>query len=168
MVSEEQEPRPYIRRAQRVLQMVHELHKQGYQRLRIAPGMSPSDNSWRCSITPTANILATHGALLVDAGFAAHYTSAMDNNYFDWKDAAQNSARHLAAKFIQRYPEIAKAGLGSDWSYAGWYVEMLGFAEEGEFPVAYADWCGEPPTYLAKLGDRELPFPPPGEAEDTT
>ena len=35
-------PDPIVRRCQRVLAMVHELHKRGYQRLRIMPGMSPS------------------------------------------------------------------------------------------------------------------------------
>jgi len=45
----------------------------------------------------------------------------------------------LATKFIERFPKIAKAGLGEDWEYAGWYVQMLGFAERGEFPLAYSD-----------------------------
>lgn len=42
---------PHLRRAQRVLAMVHELHKRGYQRLRIVPGMNSSGSAWRCFIT---------------------------------------------------------------------------------------------------------------------
>lgn len=54
------------RRALRVLRIVHELHKQGYQLLRIAPGMSASGCHWRCAITPRSNVLESHGAKLAD------------------------------------------------------------------------------------------------------
>ena len=37
-------------------------------------------------------------------------------------------------------PEIMRAAQGDDWNYAGWYVKMLGYAERGMFPIAYADW----------------------------
>lgn len=159
------ESKPEKRRARRVLLMVHELHKRGYQRLRIVPGMAPSGCYWRCGITPITNILVTHGAMPRDYDACIHYSTSMDNEYFGWTDARQDTARELATKFIERFPEVVKAGAGSDWTYAGWYVEMLGFAERGRFPVAYADWYGEAPPYLASDDERELPFPPPGEAE---
>lgn len=165
-MSDKPDARPEIRRAQRVLRMVHELHKQGYQRLRIVPGMSASGCYWRCSITPITDILVSHGALPRYYGAGIEYSSGMENKYFDWKDAKHDTARQLAAKFIERFPEVVRAGAGSDWNYAGWYVEMLGFAERGNLPVAYADWYGGAPDYLAKDDDRnELPFPPPGEAK---
>lgn len=161
---DERNPRPEIRRAQRVLLMVHELHKLGYQRLRIVPGTSPSGCYWRCSITPITNILVTHGAHPREIDACILYTTGMDNNYFDWKDAKHDTARQLAAKFIERFPEVVREGFGFDWNYAGWYVEMLGFAERGHFPVAYS-WDHVEPNYLAKDDERELPFPPPGEAK---
>jgi hypothetical protein len=37
-----QHPEPHIRRAVRVLAMVGELHKHGYQRLRLMPYMAAS------------------------------------------------------------------------------------------------------------------------------
>jgi hypothetical protein len=40
----------------KALLMVGELHVRGYQRLRIAPGMSASGCYWRCSVTPAAHI----------------------------------------------------------------------------------------------------------------
>ncbi len=65
-------------------------------------------------------------------------------------------------------------GLGRDWAYAGWYVEMLGLAERGCLPIAYADWypgeqderwltmtCSQHAP--AELRDARLPLPP-GEA----
>lgn len=147
-----------------VLFMVHELHKIGYQRLRIQPGVSPSGCHWRCAITPVTNILTSHGAMALDAGECVNYNTGMYDNYFGWQDAKQDSAYQLSVKFKQRFPKITHASFGTDWSYAGWYVQMLGFAERGCLPVAYADWCGKEPGYLARDTQGELPFPPPGKA----
>lgn len=162
-------PDPAIRRCQRVLTMVHELHKRGYQRLRIMPGMSPSGAHWRCNVTPVTNILRTDGAMARSFDqLSANYTSAMDNAYFGWDDAAKDTARDLADKFLSRFADIAEAGRGRDWAYAGWYVEMLGLAERGTLPVSYADWFETPtPGRLPTTAgvDSELPVPPPGEAD---
>jgi hypothetical protein len=159
----------HFRRALRVLRIVHEFHKQGYQLMRIAPGMSPSGNSWRCAITPRSNILRTHGAMLRDLGrLVAHYSSSQSNQYFDWPDAEHDDVIALTAKFRERLPEIVEASRGKDWDYAGWYVSMLGCAEKGLFPIAYAEWHGEPdPRFLpVSGGTSELLMPPPGEAEE--
>lgn len=161
----------HFRRALRVLRMVHEFHKQGYQLLRIAPGMSPSGGCWRCSVAPRSNILKSHGAMLKDWDrLAAHYTSGHENNYFGWKDATQDTVQQLADRFAERFPEIATASHGDDWNYAGWYVKMLGYAERELFPIAYADWHGKPdPRFLPLSGcvyNSDLPMPPPGDADD--
>ena len=92
----------------------------------------------------------------------------MKSDYFGWTDSRSSTARELCAKFIARFPEIAIAGRGRDWEYAGWYTEMLGYAERGELPIAYSDWCEEPaPRWLPTTGGNEsgLPMPPPGEAD---
>lgn len=98
--------------------------------------------------------------------------------FFGWEDSLKNTARQLASKFLDRFPAIAKLGQGTDWGYAGWYVQMLGLAERGVLPVAYADWCGEPdPGWLPTTDglNSGLPMPPrvegipgagPGISED--
>lgn len=158
---------PYERRALRVLMMVHELHKAGYQRLRICPGLAPSGSYWRCAITPVTNVLQSNGALIAkEKEDAAHYTSGQTNEYFEWTDAKTDNAKELAEKFLKRFPKIARKGLGQDWEYVGWYVQMLGLAEKGEFPTACADWYDEPdPRWLptTKGFNSGLPMPPPGE-----
>ena len=159
----------HFRRALRVLRIVHEFHKQGYQLMRIAPGMSPSGCSWRCSIAPRSNILRSHGAKLRDWGrLAAHYSSSQSNEYFGWADAEHDDVKTLTTKFRDRMPDIVEASRGIDWEYAGWYVLMLGFAEQELFPIAYTD-CHEEanPRFLPLIeGTSELPMPPPGDAEE--
>jgi hypothetical protein len=154
----------YERRALRVLMMVHELHKAGYQLLRIAPGMSASGCHWRCSVTPASNIQPTHGAKTIAYGVdTAQYTSGEANEYFGWKDAKTDTARKLAVKFLERFPVIARKSFGLDWEYVGWYVQMLGLAEQGAFPIAYADWPqDEDQRYLPTTGETQvrLPMPP--------
>lgn len=171
---------PTWRRSQRVLSMVGELHKKGYQRLRVVPAMSPSGMHWRCMITPASNTLRTHGAYLADPDWnhdlIATYTSGSENKYFGWEDCATATARQLADTFVERFPKITNAGMGWDWLYAGWYVEMLGAAESGYFPVVYDEdpemdessgmklICVEEPG--VRLGPSPiLPLPPPGESD---
>ena len=167
---------PHERRGLRILAMVHELHKAGYQRLRICPGMSASGGCWRCAITPVTNIFENHGALLKETNdlIVAAYTSGSSNAYFGWKDATKDNARRLAAKFIERFPKIARAGEGEDWAYAGWFVQMLGFAENGDFPMAYADFSANgkdpDPGFLPSTRhwfDSRMPMPPAGQAKET-
>lgn len=162
-------PDPIVRPCQRVLLMVHELHKLDFQRLRVAPGFSPSGMHWRCSVTPASNILSIHGARMKEwQPFAAHYTSGMNAEYFDWQDARRDTARELARKFIVRFPDIVERGMGQDREYVGWYVEMLGHAERGALPFAYADWYDEGDgSMLPTTGEDgvPLPIPPGGEAE---
>jgi hypothetical protein len=172
-MTEKQDVQATRRRAQRVLYMVGELHKLGYQKLRISPGMAPSGMHWRCTLTPVDNVLRSHGALVArdDNDLVARYSSAMENSYFDWTDARTASARELAGLFLERFPLIAARSAGEDWVYAGWYVQMLGVAETGHFPMAFNDWSDlSKATVLPTIpfgvaeGSPELPLPPPGTA----
>lgn len=155
--------RPY----RHVLLMVHELHKMGYQRLRIAPGMAPSGLYWRCTIAPASSISREHGARLVSGEFVARYSSGQGTAYFGWEDADRESPRALAEQFLERFSSLAQRGSGRDWAYAGWYLEMLRLTEPGALPIAYADYP-LPCDYLPTVGAEPLapiPLPPPGEAE---
>ena len=134
-----------IRNATRLLSMIHELHKAGYQRLRFRAGMSPSGMHWRCSITHAGNVAADGISFLASApdDEIADHSSASEDRYFGWEDAAGRSARELAILFIQRFPIIVQKSDGRDWAYAGWLTDVLGRAEHGTsdgLPVFYADY----------------------------
>lgn len=127
---------PIYRRCVRVLAMVHELHKAGYQRIRILPMLAPSGCYWRGVITHAGNV-AEDGYNLLDedidgeTGMVARYTSGQENEFFGWQDAKALDARQLAQLFLQRFPLIAHSGKGTDWAYAGWLTDVLGAAEAG-------------------------------------
>ena len=150
-----------LRDAGRLIAMVHELHKAGYQRIRILPSMAPSGMHWRCRISDAGNFTAD--GLELRGGAAdrvAVYTSADGALYFGWEDGATLTARLLARRFLKACPAIAAHGAGRDWPYAGWLTDVLGRAEHGSFVRFHADY---------PLSEEELalwrPPPVPPEAE---
>jgi hypothetical protein len=135
--------------------MVHELHKAGYQRIRISPGLSPSGGAWRCPVTYASNIAEDGFSILSfddGQGLVALYSSADESGYFNWVSPSELNSRELAVRFIKRFPIIAERGIGRDWLYAGWLTDLLGRPEQGsltDLPILYADWSLESdPEYL--------------------
>ena len=74
-----QHPDPIIRRAVRVLAMVGEFHRRGYQKLRVMPFMSSSGHAWRCWIGPDTMFYRNHGAYL--DGVWVHRRRAVNQSY---------------------------------------------------------------------------------------
>lgn len=126
--------------------MVHELHKAGYQRLRIHPGLSGSGMHWRCNITYASNVERdgfTIRKFDIDGGHVAPYTSASSETPFEWQDGATLNARQMAARFLTSFPMLVSKGVGRDWPYAGWLIDVLGRAEQGQagdLLILYADF----------------------------
>ena len=143
--------------------MVRELHAMGYEQLRIAPAVAPSGLFWRLSIGPASNTLPEHGAELRDFHHAAHYSSGALDEYFDWKDAGNDTPAELAEKFVERFPELAAEGKGPDPDYVRWYQDMLQATEPDGLVSAYADW-DQPEDALDLFHGSmraRIPLPPP-------
>lgn len=163
-----------LRNSLRLLGMVHELHKQGWQRLRIRASLSGSGFHWRCAIYPKDLEPSWLNYLNEDTGpftTIALNTSANERNYFQWKDCTKDDARQLAAKFLERFPHLCEQGKGRDWAYAGWYAELLGHAEHGRLPLWEWDTNGDAGLYAKMISavwidDKPFPFPPPEGQED--
>jgi len=181
-----QHPDAHVRRAMRVLAMVGELHRRGYQKIRVMPFMSPSGNHWRCWIGPDSLFYRNHGAYLRDSDFSetqseslsARYTSGDENRFFGWRDAENDDARSLAVKFVTRFARLAGEGEGWSYTYAGWYQRLLGLAERGWLPVVMSD---SPASSLKRINLQDLrpaewrserdakpslPLPPAGKLQD--
>lgn len=171
---------PWIRRGVRVIRMVSELHRMGHQLLRIQPYEYPL--AWRCTVAPKEAFSELNGAFVPeDMGQWPTYSSASENEYFGWTDAKSDDARAMAARFVARFPEVAAAGKGRDWAYAGWLLELIGTLERhpGMVPIVVAENLGTLPQRLDHLplrhygsGAREtsapasFPLPPGGLAVD--
>lgn len=128
----------WIRKAQRCLRMLSELHRLGYQHLRGMPYMNPL--GFRFAIAPkdyfSENGIAIPSARLSDDCPFVAITGVGD--YFGWTDTSGNDARVLAEKFVERFPAIAAKGKGRDWEYAGWLSELVGFLEAGDMvPICW-------------------------------
>lgn len=167
-------PPDFIRRTVRVIRMVSELHRLGYQRVRFMPHEHPL--AFRIAIAPAHLFSRNNGAHLVDFDEDLHiqYSSASGAEYFGWKDATTDNSRQLAEKFIQRYPKICAEGAGRDWEYAGWLCELLGALERLPFalPIVMAEFMTPEPDRLDMLPFRfggdfghdnmdAFPLPPP-------
>lgn len=138
--------------ARRLLLMVHELHRMGYQRLRIVPGMSPSGCHWRCTV-----VLAAAPEERV-----ARYSTGEGRAYFGWEDAEADGPAELAEKFVERIPAQAARGHGPDEAYVRWYVDMLKQTAPLGLPITFADW-DLPAGVVSTIGcksDVVLPLPP--------
>ncbi len=136
---------PAHQSAIRLLCMVHELHRAGYQHVRFSSGMAPNGMQWRCSITHAGN-MSDDGLRVVDYllnGDVASYSTGSQDRYFDWPDVPGRSSKELATLFVERFPRIVQIGKGRDWAYAGWLTEVIGRAERGgssSLPVFFADY----------------------------
>jgi DNA-binding transcriptional ArsR family regulator len=144
-VSDEAPPAHMLCR--RVLLMVQDLHRRGYERLRVAPGLSPSGLHWRCSIVPVDHVRRDHGALAMEEDeITARYTSSQGARFFDWDDAEHDSPVVLAGKFLERFPDLAVQGKGTDPDYVRWYVRMLrALPRSGPSSSGPSSPCGSSP-----------------------
>lgn len=147
----------WIRRSVRVIRMVSELHRMGYQRARIMPFEYPL--AYRVYIGPAEIFSARNYAYFeaTEDECYAGYSSASDNHYFDWPDATADSARALADKFVQRFPAIISRCAGGDWAYAGWLADLLGVLEKnpGRLPIVMSEFMDPAGEALHQLPLRQ-------------
>lgn len=129
--------------------MVGQLHKLGYQGLRVCPFMAPSGCYWRCAIVPAHLTPPTHGAMLadgVDYATVPHYSSAEEDNYFGWLRLKPKTPLKMARWFTWEFPTLAEQGHFPDPAYADWFGQMLQLTAPIGVFSAFGD--GEPTTGL--------------------
>jgi len=132
------------RRMHRVFQMVSELHKLGYQGLRIHTQFYMSRRIW---ITPAIlvnndDVRQTQSHFSFSGAGAGNNFIVLTNDgatnegrYFLWSDAQGCNARQLANKFLERFPQVSDVSLMDDLAYAGWLSRLIGEMEQGWYPV---------------------------------
>jgi len=145
--------------ARRLVLMVGELHKLGYERLRIAPHLadSPGGPVWRCQVIPDFFTDAAHGAVQSHCPSELTYyysTRSARGSEQHWPELANPQPDLAAAELGLTQNRLCMAGLGSDPEYVTWYAEMLKQTKpDGVIYVGPPDVQGEdeqtPPGMLA-------------------
>jgi hypothetical protein len=155
--------------ARQIMLMVAELHRLGYEGLRLLSGLAPSGLYWRCSVLPVTRVSRENG-IMAARGAAPYevprYSSGAEGAYFGWTDAAEDLPEALAQKFVARFPELAAEGKRADPEYVKWYREMLELTHPEGVIYAYADF-ELPPEGLGVgnvIGQVVVPLPPGGLA----
>ena len=129
------------RRMHRVFQMVSELHKLGYQGLRIHTQFYMSRRIWIAPAILVDNADASSSQSLSFSGAGKEFIIMTNDNatnegrYFLWPDAQGCNARQLANKFLERFPQVSDVSLMDDLAYAGWLSRLIGEMEQGWYPV---------------------------------
>lgn len=145
----------------RMIEMTHELHVLGYQKIRIFPYLSPSGCYWRIEWAPdSAFRSATEPPHVRSEREVARYTSGNGSEPFGWQGVQELTAQEMARQFLRQFPELARAGLGDDWAYAGWLTRLLGEVRMGRLPYFMADWDIDLTRGVPMSQGEYFPLPP--------
>jgi len=113
-----------------VIMLVDELHKQGYEQLRILPGMAPHGLSWRWALYPKVLMTDNNFELYGDCTpFKSIYGSTNDGRPVK---SSNPSIQDQCTEFFS----LAK---GSDKDYVSWFQDIVQHAQKGIYPTAYWD-----------------------------
>lgn len=145
----------------RMIEMAHELHVLGYQKIRIFPSMAPSGCYWRLDFAPAdAFGSATEPPSQYNERLIARYSSGSEWQPFGWQSVQELSAEELAQQFLRQFPELCRAGEGDDWAYAGWLTRLLGEVRKGRLPYMAADWPMDCTRGVPMIDGEHFPVPP--------
>lgn len=145
------------------LQVVHELHRMGYQKLRVYPYFGPNYH-WRCLLHPASNVDIEDHQRPINESDQLKYTEAAGYQYFDWANCEELTPYEIAFRVTQEKSEFLRDCQGSDPAYVQWYIELLGFAAAGVLPtfggLSFSDYSN-----MGTLLGRVLPNPPLPDAD---
>jgi hypothetical protein len=126
----------YPRHIARIFQMVTELHKIGYQGLRVWPQVHHD----RFHLVPS--IFTTHRnahGVMMDWSWvmkpnSSHSESTAILTVYYGHEMARKTARESADLFVRRFPLICALSFVEDYEYAGWFERLTGEVERGLRP----------------------------------
>ena len=109
--------------------MAEELHKRGFEKLRIIPSMAPSGIYWRCSFMDEAK----ENNFIVSNWINQH---EKENS----REEIKLTTQELADLFLKENHEFIEHCKGKNAAYTKWYSKMLAQLKKDELPYAFADW----------------------------
>lgn len=122
----------YMLNMKKVLLIAEELHKRGYQNLRVFPSVSPSGVHWRCDFIEQNPDRKNRAYVSV---------SNWIHEYADFKECEiQKSVSELTDDFENVHPDFLQKIKGKNTTYVKWYSEMLKELAPDELPYAMSDY----------------------------
>lgn len=138
--------------AYELMQILHELHKSGYQKLRWMSYMSPNGYCLRCHITTQDRICANRE--IVFAGDSNEIWCTSTRVMTTGEDI-----KPLVKTFMNENPRLLEIGKGEDVEYVEWFNKLLSFAAKGQTPVFYEEYWALPMGRI-RVGQYTMPTPP--------
>lgn len=137
--------------SRKLILAVAELHRRGFEKLRLKAGLSPSGGHWRYELMPKeGHPRGPRGSL----------TNQLE---MSWEDDPGSSPEDLADIIISRFPDLIEASKGEDNEYAAWLSAIVEeSAPEGLFIEFWDSYDG--PRQDVRLinceSKRKFPQPP--------
>lgn len=147
----------------RVLRLVHELHRRGYQRLRLHIGWSPNGMALRYGTAP-ADAFEPDGFHMRSSLYPgrAFKSTTGEGPPFGLRGTENADTKRLADAFLSRFRSVASAGRGSDRAYVAWFAALLERCEPDAVPIMFSDQYDVSEGGILIDGQVEpFPVPPP-------
>lgn len=100
--------------ARLIMEMIGELHRMGYGKLKILCYVKEGIGQWRSKIFASDR-------------WDDQSRNQMEPSVFEWRPFGAESAKQASLKFLEAssHRELLKKALGQDPVYVEWYAEML-------------------------------------------
>lgn len=129
-----------------LLEAVGILHVQGYQRLRILPGLSGSGLHWRTTVTLADNFTRVGSNLTLRDYESGFFWTTGDGFQIGRMRVADLTTAEDVSRILAEH--FRGAGYGPDPAYAHWYEGLVAAARSlKRLPIAYKDWVDDDPGW---------------------
>ena len=138
-----------------IVLMVHELHKRGYQQLRLHSGWSPNGCCVRLNIYPKCVIKGT-GYFELD-----NYDES-PSGYHGSAGCPTNdlNPQEMADHFLIVASQLCEDAKHPDEEYAQWFSILAEHAKKEEYPTAYGEFFPKGKGWIIQPGEQYIPYPP--------
>lgn len=139
--------------AYEIVMIVHELHKQGYEHLRLFSGLSPNGCSWRWFVYPKIMMGTDNRFELHDDCTPFKCPRGSTGESYPEDGRAMMTAEQFMVDYENIIGLLSKA---KDAEYVKWFHQIVEHAERRDFPIAFADGSGR---WQFTSGEKLMPPP---------
>lgn len=139
--------------AYEIVMFVHELHKRGYEQMRLYAGMSPTGMSWRWFIYP--KVLMKKDKNFERKSYGPSFECVYGSTNEDIPHDREMINFVDVINEIESYVNLSK---GEDKEYVEWFKSIVEHAEEKDFPIAFSEFFNE--NSWKFMSGELLPYPP--------